>query len=61
MLTVHERLNDPPADIPTVTCDHCGKPMRSQIYTLEQTRPKVTREWVFDTLECLREWVAPIS
>lgn len=42
------------------TCDHCGESCKSQIYSVTLERPKVTREWIFDTLECLRGWAKPV-
>lgn len=50
-----------PAVIPPIPCDHCGKPNRTQMYTITLDRPNVTREWNFDTLECLRAWAAPVK
>jgi hypothetical protein len=56
--TFHPTLE---TQVPEVDCDHCGKRCTTQIYTLTLDRPKLTREWVFDTLTCLRDWVAPLS
>lgn len=56
--TFHEETK---AIIPEVECEHCGKTCKTQMYTLTLDRPQLTREWVFDTLTCLRDWVAPVS
>lgn len=49
-----------PLEIPQhLDCDQCGNAMRTQAYYVRQERPSVTRVWIFDTLECLRDWAAP--
>ncbi len=46
-----------PAVIPQVKCEApgCVSHNLTQIYTVEQTRPLFTREWVFCSLACLRK------
>lgn len=51
-----ETMHRTPAEIPQVECDHCGETMGNQIYTLTLTRVGLTREWVFDTLACIRKF-----
>lgn len=59
MLETHH--GDLLAVIPPVACDRCGKPNRTQMYTITLTRERVTREWNFDTLDCLRKWAEPVT
>ena len=54
-----ETYYDQPTKVPVVACDHCGRLTKTQVYTLTLTREKVEREWRFDTMECLRDWVKP--
>lgn len=49
-----------PQEVPHVSCDHCGKLTDSQAYSLLLARRRLEREWVFCSLEHLREWAAPI-
>lgn len=51
-----ETMHRTPAMIPDVECEHCGKTCGNQVYTLTLTRAALTREWVFDTLRCLRKF-----
>lgn len=47
--------------VPKVHCEHCGELTGSQAYSILLVRNKITREWLFCSLEHLRDWAAPIS
>lgn len=55
-----ETYHPTPKPVPDIDCEHCGKHTTNQAYSMLLARPRVTREWVFCSLTCLRSWIAPI-
>lgn len=55
-----EIYHQTPMHVPVYKCDYCGERTTTQAYSLMQARSKITREWFFCKLECLRSWSAPV-